>query len=54
MGATKRPVWTRDGEVNTNTLRKFTHTHAYQELDTTTKHQIQFALRAERFRKDQR
>ena len=54
VAATKSPVWTRDGEINTNTLRKFTHTRAYQELDTTTKHQIQFALRAEMFRRDRR
>lgn len=49
--ATHMPIFTRTGEINTNTLRKFTKTPSYQKLDSRTKHQIQFALRAERFRR---
>lgn len=51
---THMPISTRTGEINTNTLRKFTKTKAYQRLDTLTKHEIQFAIRAEGFRKDRR
>jgi len=52
--ATHMPVFTKSGEINTNTLRKFTKTPSYQKLDTLTKHQIQFAIRAEGFRKDRK
>lgn len=52
--ATHMLVFTRTGEINTNTLRKFTKTKAYQRLDTLTKHQIQFAIRAKGFRKDRK
>ncbi|WP_099209184.1 hypothetical protein [Thermococcus henrietii] len=54
VAATKRPIWTKTGEINTNTLRAFTKTKAYQRLDTRTKQQIQFAIRAEGFRKDRK
>jgi len=52
--ATHMPVFTKSGEINTNALRKFTKTPSYQKLDTLTKHQIQFALRAEMFRRDRK
>jgi len=50
-GATKKPVWTRDGEINTNTLRTFRKTEAYQRLDTKTKRRINLAITLERLRK---
>jgi len=51
VGATKKPVWTRDGEINTNTLRTFRKTEAYQRLDTKTKRRINLAITLERLRK---
>ena len=54
VGATKRPIWTKSGEINTITLRKFRKTKAYEKLDTRTKRQINFAINAEGFRKDRK
>ena len=44
VGATKKPLWTKKGDINTNTLRSFTKTEAYEKLDPTTKRQIRLAI----------
>ncbi len=51
-GATKRPVYTKTGEINTNTLRAFTKTKAYERLPTRRKKQIRLAITLEELRKD--
>jgi len=50
-GATKKPVWTKDGEINTNTLKEFRNTEAYKKLDTRRKQQINTAITLERLSK---
>ena len=52
QGATKKSVWTKDGEINTNTLRSFRKTEAYQKLSTKTKQRINLAITLEKLRKD--
>ena len=50
-GATKRPVWTKSGEINTNTLKAFRKTKAYEQLSTKTKQRINLAITLERLSK---
>ena len=50
-GATKKPVWTKSGEINTNTLKQFRNTEAYEKLSTTTKKRINLAITLERLSK---
>jgi len=50
-GATKKPVWTRDGEINTSTLKSFVKTEAYRRLPTRIKRQIRLAITLERLSK---
>jgi len=52
VGATKRPVWTKSGEINTNTLKAFRKTQAYQRLSTKTKQRINLAIRLEGYSKN--
>lgn len=49
--ATRSPVYTKDGEINTRTLIKFTKTQAYQKLDQRTKRRINLAITLEKLRK---
>ena len=49
--ATRSPVYTRSEEINTNTLRKFKKTKAYQKLDTRTKRRINLAITFEKMHK---
>jgi len=49
--ATKKPVWTKDGEINTNTLKAFRKTKAYEKLPTKTKRRINLAITLERLSK---
>ena len=49
--ATKRPVWTKDGEINTNTLKAFRKTKAYEKLPTKTKRRINLAITLEKMHK---
>jgi len=51
VGATKRPIWTRNGEINTNTLKAFRKTEAYKKLPTKTKQRINLAITLERLSK---
>jgi len=51
VGATKKPVWTKDGEINTNTLRQFRNTEAYKKLSTETKQRINLGIRLEGYSK---
>ena len=51
VGATKKPVWTKDGEINTNTLKQFRNTEAYEKLPTKTKQQINLGIRLEGYSK---
>lgn len=51
VGATKKPVWTETGEINTNTLKEFRNTKAYKKLDTTRKQQINMAITLEKLSK---
>jgi len=51
VAATKKPVWTKDGEINTNTLRSFRKTNAYQKLPTKIKQRINLAITLEKFHK---
>ena len=51
VGATRQPVWTRDGEINTVTLKAFTKTEAYQRLPTKIKKRIRLAITLEKLRK---
>jgi len=51
VGATKRPVYTKTGEINTVTPMKFTKTRAYERLPTRKKKQIQLAITLEKMRK---
>lgn len=46
--ATKKPVWTKSGEINTNTLKAFRKTEAYKKLDTKTKRRINLAVTLEK------
>ncbi|MEM1589124.1 MAG: capsid protein VP2 [Candidatus Bathyarchaeia archaeon] len=48
VGATKKPVWTRDGEINTNTLKSFRRTEAYKKLPPSIKRRINLAITLER------
>ena len=50
-GATKKPVWTRDGEINTQTLRSFRKTEAYRRLPTKIKQRINLAITLEKMRR---
>ena len=47
VAATKSPVYTKTGEINTNTLKKFRHTQAYKRLGRSTKSRINLAIRLE-------
>ena len=49
--ATKKPVWTKSGEINTNTLKAFRKTKAYEKLSTKTKRRINLAITLERLSK---
>ena len=49
--ATKKPVWTKDGEINTNTLKQFRNTEAYEKLPTKTKQRINLGIRLEGYSK---
>ena len=49
--ATKKPVWTKTGEINTNTLKAFRKTKAYEKLSTKTKRRINLAITLERLSK---
>jgi len=49
--ATKKKVWTKDGEINTNTLKTFRKTKAYEKLPTKTKRRINLAITLERLSK---
>ena len=51
VGATKKPVWTKTGEINTNTLRQFRNTKAYEKLSTETKQRINLGIRLEGYSK---
>ena len=51
VGATKRPVWTKSGEINTTTLKAFRKTEAYEKLPTKTKQRINLAITLERLSK---
>jgi len=51
IGAIKKPIWTKDGNININTLKQFTHTQDYQKLDSKTKHQINLAITLSHLRK---
>jgi hypothetical protein len=51
VGATKKPVWTKDGEINTNTLKQFRNTEAYKKLPTETKQRINLGIRLEGYSK---
>ena len=51
VGATRKPVWTETGEINTNTLKEFRNTEAYKKLDTRRKQQINTAITLERLSK---
>ena len=42
--ATKKPVWTRTGEINVDTLKAFRKTKAYEKLDARTKRRINLAI----------
>jgi len=50
-GATKKPVYTKTGEINTNTLRQFRNTEAYEKLSTKTKQRINAAITLEKLSK---
>jgi len=49
--ATRSPVYTRTGKLNTSTLRKFRNTKAYENLDTRTKQEINFAIVSRKWRR---
>ncbi len=49
--ATHSPVFTRSGEINTNTLKKFRHTQAYKRLGRSTKSMINLGIRLEGYAK---
>ena len=51
VGATKKPVWTKTGEINTNTLKQFRNTEAYERLSTRTKQRINAAITLEKLSK---
>ena len=51
VGATKKPVWTKTGEINTNTLKSFRKTEAYRRLPTSVKQRINLAITLERLSK---
>jgi len=51
QGATKKSVWTKDGEINTNTLKQFRNTEAYEKLSTKTKQRINAAITLEKLSK---
>jgi len=51
VGATKKPIFTKKGNININTLKQFRSTQAYQNLDTRTKQQINFAITLSKLRK---
>jgi len=51
VGATKRPVWTKSGEINTTTLKAFRKTKAYEQLSTKTKQRINLAITLEKLSK---
>lgn len=46
--ATKKPVWTKKGDINTTTLKSFRNTKAYEELPTTIKRRINLAITLQR------
>ena len=50
-GATKKPVYTKTGEINTNTLKQFRNTEAYEKLSTRTKQRINAAITLEKLSK---
>ena len=49
--ATKKPVWTKSGEINTNTLKAFRKTKAYEKLSTKNKRRINLAITLEKLSK---
>ena len=49
--ATKKPVWTKTGEINTNTLKAFRKTKAYEKLSTKIKRRINLSITLERLSK---
>jgi len=49
--ATRKPVWTKSGEINTNTLKSFRKTEAYKRLPTRIKRRINLAITLERLNK---
>jgi len=51
QGATKKPVYTKTGEINTNTLKQFRNTEAYEKLSTKTKQRINAAITLENLSK---
>ena len=51
QGATKKPVYTKTGEINTNTLKEFRNTEAYEKLSTRTKQRINAAITLEKLSK---
>ncbi|WP_423792079.1 hypothetical protein ACPB8Q_04970 [Methanocaldococcus indicus] len=51
IGATKKPIFTKSGDININTLKQFRTTRAYHELDKITKQQINLAITLRRIRK---
>ena len=54
QGATKKPVYTKTGEINTNTLKEFRNTEAYEKLSTKTKQRINAAITLEKLSKKRR
>jgi len=54
VGATKKPVYTKSGEINTNTLRSFRKTKAYKNLSIKTKRRINLAITLEKLRRDKK
>ena len=49
--ATHSPVYTKSGEINTNTLRKYRKTKAYKKLGKRTKSRINLGIRLEKYSK---
>lgn len=54
VGATKKPVYTKNGEINTNTLKLFRKTKAYKNLSIKTKRRINLAITLEMLRRDKK
>ena len=49
--ATKSPVFTKSGEINTNTLKKLRKTKLWKKLPARRKRQINLAITLERLSK---